>query len=205
MRNYYEILGIEHSASQDEIKSAYRKKVMEYHPDHYGEDYSNFCKVQEAYSILINPEERRLYDRSRLVMREFNAPAVRPVKTHSAEKIISTYDISSIFIELRHKLFQAFSRGTRGYDVEVILSRQEASNGGKVNLKIPVEEVCPDCRGYCFRGVHECGRCKGKGIVPYTYPFVLNVPRGVLHNEKTEVLLKKYNILLGITFQVLHK
>jgi curved DNA-binding protein len=61
MTNYYQILGIEKTASDDEIKRAYRKMAMRHHPDRGG-DQSEFQKIQEAYSVLSDPAKRQQYD-----------------------------------------------------------------------------------------------------------------------------------------------
>lgn len=60
-KDYYKILGVEKSASSDEIKRAYRKKAMEYHPDRGG-DQQKFKEVNEAYQILSNTQKKSQYD-----------------------------------------------------------------------------------------------------------------------------------------------
>lgn len=200
--NHYDVLGIESTASLEEIRSAYRKKVMEFHPDHYGTDTTQFRRIQEAYNILSDPAERRKYDESLKRHKHYKRTPPEHISPYPSETILNTYDISSLFIELRHKLFHAFSKGHKGYDVDVLLNKNEARYGGKITLNIPVEEVCPECRGYCYRGFSECMRCMGKGLIPYNYPFTMDIHPGVQTNDRKEVLIKKYNILLRIKFAV---
>lgn len=63
-KNYYVILGIPSDSSLDDIKSAFRKLAKEFHPDYFGKPESPFPAIQEAYSVLSDPERRRKYDQS---------------------------------------------------------------------------------------------------------------------------------------------
>ena len=64
-RDYYVILGIPADADQKQIRSAYRERVKELHPDYYGKNCDTFLALQEAYSVLRDPTRRRQYDRSK--------------------------------------------------------------------------------------------------------------------------------------------
>ena len=65
-KNYYVILGVASDATQDEIRSAYRRRAQALHPDHHDEGRQPFLEVQEAYSVLGDPSRRSDYDRSRM-------------------------------------------------------------------------------------------------------------------------------------------
>ena len=58
-KNYYIILGIPANSNQEDIKAAYRRLAKEYHPDYYGENYAPFQVLQEAYSVLSDPLQRK--------------------------------------------------------------------------------------------------------------------------------------------------
>ena len=65
MKNHYETLGINHNATQDEIKKSYRKLALDYHPDRNG-DFSStqkFAEIQQAYQTLSNVQKRKIYDK----------------------------------------------------------------------------------------------------------------------------------------------
>lgn len=69
--DYYQILGVNKNASDDDIKKAYRKMAMKHHPDRGG-DVSTFQKVQEAYDILSDPDKKARYDNPQPEMQGFN-------------------------------------------------------------------------------------------------------------------------------------
>lgn len=64
-KNYYIILGIPASSTQEDIKAAYKKLAKEYHPDRYSQGHSPFQNIQEAYSVLSDPSQRQDYDEKR--------------------------------------------------------------------------------------------------------------------------------------------
>jgi curved DNA-binding protein CbpA len=63
-KNYYIILGLTNKASDEDIRSAYRRLAKEFHPDHYGDDGGPFLQIQEAYGVLSDPTQKRSYDNS---------------------------------------------------------------------------------------------------------------------------------------------
>ncbi len=63
-KNYYLILGISSTATESDIKNAYRRLAKSYHPDLYGSNHNPFLDIQEAYSVLSDPVSRRRYDES---------------------------------------------------------------------------------------------------------------------------------------------
>lgn len=92
-KDYYKILGISKTASQEEIKKAYRKLAMKYHPDHNGGDQAaeaRFKDISEAYAVLSDPEKRRQYD-------AFGAEGFG--NRYSQEDIFRNFDFGDIFKE----------------------------------------------------------------------------------------------------------
>jgi curved DNA-binding protein CbpA len=80
-KNYYLVLGLQSNATPGEIKNAYRRLAKEFHPDHYGEDDSHFRAVQEAYSVLSDPVQRRNHDRRT----QDHIPKTRQTHPYSAD------------------------------------------------------------------------------------------------------------------------
>ncbi len=152
-RDYYEVLGVERGAGEQEVKSAYRKLALQYHPDrnpdNLEESTEKFKEITEAYSILADPQKRNAYDR-------FGHAGVSGSGGFSADSTIFS-DFEDIFGDF-FNLGDIFGRGAgssrrsraaRGsdlrYDLEI--SFEEAVFGIDTKIKIPRLEACQSCRG----------------------------------------------------------
>jgi len=156
-KNYYEILGVDKNASQEDIKKAFRKKSMEYHPDRHINDSEEekkkadekFKEINEANSVLSDPEKRSNYDNFGTAERGFN-----PFEGFEG------FDFSN-FSGFRRQ------RTNKGKDVvtEVILTEEEAFLGAKKEIKIKRAKPCSHCNGTgSSDGKNtECPHCHGTG------------------------------------------
>jgi len=193
-KNYYVILGLNTTASPRQIKDAYRRLAKELHPDRSGLESEPFREVQEAYSVLSDPIQRRHYDRgssaqdSRSQAEPFNQTGFVP--RGGIEPLIpkdqSGYRAESFRPSLEDLLARwwgNFDHSTRPKSeqperltVEVLLSPEEARRGGRVLLGIPVRAACGFCQGRGGLGGFECWRCAGRGIHEVDYPIQLTYP-----------------------------
>ena len=179
-RDYYEVLGVEKNASADEIKKAYRKKAIQYHPDRNPGDKEaeeKFKEAAEAYEVLSNPDKRARYDQFGHAGVSGAAGNGGPFGGFSGG--MSMDDIFSMFGDIfgGHGGFGGFGGGGssqqrryRGSDlrVKVKLTLKEISTGVEKKFKLKKYVPCPHCHGSGAEGtggVETCPTCKGTGSV----------------------------------------
>ncbi|MCP5498386.1 MAG: molecular chaperone DnaJ [Leptospiraceae bacterium] len=177
-QSYYEILGVAKSASEDEIKKAYRKLAIKYHPDKNKGDKAaeeKFKEATEAYEVLRDPEKRRMYD-------QFGKAGVNAGGAGFGQGAYT--DFSDIFGDFSD-IFGDFFGGGRGqrrhgpkrgsdlrYNLEISL--EDAALGKEYKIEIPRLETCPDCSGSgAAKGAQPsaCPDCGGTGQVRRTQGF----------------------------------
>ena len=197
-RDFYDILGVSKSASQEEIKKAYRKTALQFHPDRNPgnkEAEEKFKEAAEAYEILSSPEKRQRYD-------QYGHQAFSPgAGQQGAGQHMNMDDIFSMFGDIFGGHFggggggfQSRSQGMRGSNlrVKVKLTLEEIAEGAEKKLKIrrnvPAEGVsyktCPVCHGQgqvqmrqgFFAVQQACPTCRGKGKI-------IKDPCGKCHGE----------------------
>lgn len=159
--DYYKILGLNEWANEADIKRAYRKLALRYHPDRnpgdkFAED--KFKKVTEAYRILSDSEKRFDYDRTRAASTSETAERSGSQTRHSHfEKV---FDIFDSFSSARQSSSRQKPQQVRGNDLqyELTLSFEEAILGKTVPIEV--------------NRLERCNRCKGTGIEPRTYPML---------------------------------
>ncbi len=173
-KDYYEILGVSKTATDEEIKRAFRKLAKEYHPDNKQTgDEAKFKEVGEAYAILSDPTKRKQYDQ--FGHQAFTNNGGANYSGFSAEDI----DLSEIFADLFGGSFSGFhnfnfggnsrnsKRPRKGEDslVTVNLTFEEAVFGAKKTITLDLNEKCFKCHG--DGGFHEvtCSTCGGSGTV----------------------------------------
>ena len=182
-RDYYEVLGVEKNATADEIKKAYRKKAIQYHPDRNPGDKEaeeKFKEAAEAYDVLSNPDKRARYDQFGHAGMSGAAGNGGPFGGFGGG--MSMDDIFSMFGDIfgGHGGFGGFSgfgggsgaqqRRYRGSDlrVKVKLTLKEISTGVEKKFKLKKYVPCPHCHGSGAEGdggMETCPTCKGTGSV----------------------------------------
>lgn len=174
-RDYYEVLGLQKGASDDDIKKAYRRVAKECHPDlHPGdkEAEARFKEANEAYAVLSDPDKKSKYD-------QFGFAGVDPNFGAGAGGFTGDFgDLGDIFGDI----FSAFGGGFGGgrtqsrsgpqrgesLRVRLAVSFEEAAFGCKKDINVARIDQCPDCTGTgCAPGTtaEVCPDCKGTGTV----------------------------------------
>ncbi|HEY6242308.1 MAG TPA: molecular chaperone DnaJ [Pyrinomonadaceae bacterium] len=179
-RDYYEILGVTRTASEQEIKSAYRRLAVKYHPDKNPNDASaeeKFKEAAEAYGVLQDSEQRRRYDRfghagvsAGAGAGSWGAPGFGGIE----DILGDLFGFGDVFGGSRSgSRRSAAQRGADlRYDLEITL--EEAANGMTAQLRIPRLEGCEACKGSgAAPGTHaeSCQTCGGTGQVRYQQGF----------------------------------
>ncbi len=169
-KDYYEVLGVPKTATDEEIKRAFRKLAKQYHPDvnKEADAEAKFKEIGEAYAILSDPDKRRQYDQFGHAAFEGGSSGFQGF---NAEDI----DLSSIFDDLFGSSFGFNFGGSRrtkngpskGRDrlVKMNLTFEEAVFGCKKSLNIDLNETCPTCHGEGGFNPKTCTKCNGRGTI----------------------------------------
>jgi len=176
-QDYYEILGVNKDASKADIKKAYRKLALKYHPDKNPDKAAEekFKEISEAYAVLYDDEKRRLYD-------QYGHAGID--QRYSYEDIFRGADFGDIFRGMGFDfgfddIFERFfghrmdfnrrgPRRARGMDLryDIEISLEDAYNGLETEINIPRSETCDNCNGSGAKpgtSPKSCPKCNGTG------------------------------------------
>ncbi len=171
-RDYYEVLGVDKGADKKEIKKAYRKLAMKYHPDvnKDSDAADKFKEISEAYAVLSDENKRNTYD-------QFGHSGMNGF---SQEDIFSNINFDDIFRGFGFdvgNIFDVFGFGggrrqgpQPGRDVyyDLDISLEEAATGLETDIRVPHTKTCPACEGSRAEpgtGTHQCAECGGTGQI----------------------------------------
>lgn len=189
-KDFYQVLGVADSASQAEIKKAYRRLAKQYHPDanpNNAQAAERFKEISEAHTVLSDPEKRKQYDQMRK-LGAFDGFARRPAGAgagagrgtpgggfgggYSPEDVdlgdLGGFGLGDIF----SSIFGRGRREERGESLETLVEVpfRIAMLGGKVPVTLPVTEACPTCHGNGGAPgatFSTCPECKGRGTISF--------------------------------------
>lgn len=168
-QDYYELLGVGRHADENEIKKAYRKLAMKYHPDRNSNDKESeekFKEIQKAYAVLSDPQKRAAYD-------QFGHAGVDPSMRGGFGGFGGFGDV---FEDIFENIFSGGrgqgrqSRGQRGADLQynLQLTLEEAAAGKQIEITVPRHAACGACHGSGAKpgsNPKNCETCGGVGQV----------------------------------------
>lgn len=176
--DYYEVLGVSRDASDQELKSAYRRLALQHHPDRNPGDHAaeeKFKEASEAYQVLSDADKRAAYDR-------YGHAGVSGGGPGGFGGFSGAVDLGDIFGDLFGEMFnmgggqQRNSRQLRGDDLrfDLAIDFEQAIFGTEKEIKIRRLEACDTCKGTgsaSGRGPSVCPQCHGRGQIRYQQGF----------------------------------
>ena len=185
-RDYYEVLGVPRTATEAELKKAYRQVAKKYHPDVNpgdAEAEQKFKEASEAYKILSDPDTRAKYD-------QYGHAAFDPNGGMGGQGFGFDFsDMGDIFGDIFGDMFGGTrTRQTNGpmkganIKTSVRITFNEAVFGTQKELELPLKDECVVCHGTGAQPGHTpetCGKCNGKGQVAFTQQSLFGVVRNV--------------------------
>jgi molecular chaperone DnaJ len=179
-RDFYEVLGVERTASVEEIKASYRKAALKWHPDRNPENKheaeAKFRECTEAYSVLSDQEKRQVYDTYGLA----GLSGVGGGVDFNGTVFQDFHDIFGDFFGFEDLFGSGGRRGRnraqRGSDLryDMTLTFEEAAAGVSTKIKLPKQELCGACHGTGAKagtGATSCQACGGRGQLAYQQGF----------------------------------
>ncbi len=197
-QDYYEILGVSRDASIDEIKKAYRKLAIKWHPDRHGDSdraaaEEKFKRINEAKEVLTDPEKRAKYDKFGQNWehgQDFTPPQGGGWQTMDPDEFASMFGGGGGFSDFFASVFGNDMRGrarthrryqARGADVnaDLRLTISDAIDGGKREFGLGTVQACSVCGGTGELGDHVCPTCAGIGRVRGHKTVEVRIPKDV--------------------------
>ena len=197
-RDYYEVLGVSKTATEDEIKKTYRKLARKFHPDVNPGDKSaeeRFKGINEAYEVLSDPEKRKRYDQlgqNWKAGEDFTPPPgwenVRVEFGDFGDAFGGGRGGPSAFSDFFETLFggrhgaragPGFAMRGQDVEAEISLTLEEAHRGASRALTLQATETCPDCRGSGSKDKKVCPTCRGAGVIGRPKSLDVTIPAGV--------------------------
>ena len=203
MNNYYETLGVSKDATQDEIKKAYRKLVIQYHPDKNPEGGEKFKEIASAYEVIGNDAKRAQYDNSlnnpfannsgasyedifnqmfgnqRPTQRQKSAPdKIIKVKINPIESF-KGIDKTITYMKDTHCTVCSGAGGEQQTCGTCNGNGFQIKTFGTGFMVQQIRTACQTCAGRGYTLVHKCHGCDGKGVKQHTHDITVKLPVGI--------------------------
>src|SRR4030042_414996 len=197
-KSYYDILGVSRSASEKEMRQAYRRLARKHHPDVNPGDKQaeeRFKEINRAYEALSDPEKRRKYDRYGDHWEQADAYEQARQAAGGGAWSTQSFDLGDLFGAGGgpfERIFESFlgRRGpTRGQNVESVaeVTLEEAFQGTTRRLALQSEEACDTCGGRGQIAGAGCHVCQGGGAVLRPKRLEVKIPSGVREGSRVRI------------------
>ena len=181
-KDYYNTLGVSRTASQDDIKKAYRKLAHEHHPDNKHGNEDKFKEVNEAYQVLSDPKKRSQYDNFGYAYNDGGTGAGQGGYNFTQEDIFNMFgggrrgnaeDVFDMFGEMFGGFRQSndYDQPRKGEDLYVEMTVSKKDLGTTRVFEYEIQDICSTCKGDGVEpGFHliTCQTCKGQGQIQHT-------------------------------------
>lgn len=200
-KNLYEILNVHRTASDTEIKKAYKSLCRKYHPDLKPDSpVAKFHDIQEAFRVLSHPQRRRHYDYYLDGEDQKKKPSPPP-KPHTASLFHDFLHYAPSLEEIYDAFMSGYQSGVSGKSgsvrdlhVEITVGKEEARCGGTLSLEIPTPIPCPRCNGTGERFPFVCPACGGQGIIRQKRNILITYPPHTRDKSILEYGLDEFHI-----------
>jgi curved DNA-binding protein len=215
-KDYYETLGVSRSASEDDIRKAFRKLARQYHPDVAGNKpgaEDKFKEINEAYEVLSDPDKRKKYDQLGPNWKqgaEFRPPpGWQSTGRARGNQGMPDFEFQGTgFSDFFEQIFGAGRagaagrggfRGARGFttddyaqpgdDVEadIMVTLEEASKGSLRSISMRRAKPCPECMGAGNVNGKTCPKCHGRGTIDQADTYKVKIPAGIREGQSLRV------------------
>jgi DnaJ-class molecular chaperone len=223
-KDYYMVLGVPRTESLSGIRAAFRELVKRYHPERVGVQGSRFLQeILHAYHVLSDPDKRRLYDQGLshaegrtassggAIIAEAGSPPVSAV-LETIPRLRRFETVCPPFEQMFEQVLENFSRAgappeepVRSFNVQVILSPEEAARGGEARITIPVFYPCSACGGSGRDWLFTCPSCQAQGLIEEEETVRVQIPPMVRDYTLMEIPVRGlglHNIYLRLYIRV---
>jgi len=182
----YELLGVPENATPEEIKKAYKKKIIENHPDVEGGDEEKLKKIIEAYRVLSNANLRSIYDLQNLKgsLKKKHIEIYRQIEITLKESLIGCE--KEIQIDFGRVKCSSCSGSGSSTGSQYVPCEVCSGHGSQVNLKNNGSmsvEMCQNCRGKGSTPIYPCKKCSGVGGYEVVKQIKIKIPAGMSENQ----------------------
>lgn len=205
--DYYELLGVEPHASDEDLRRAWKQLALKWHPDRAGGGTEFiFQRIAEAYAVLCEPGARAAYDRARGFTRPASPRASTPAASAAAAAaptapLRKTPGVLLMRLSrpLDALLAQGIARELGGGIIELAIDRNEASEGGMVRISMRVDVHCDACNA----GVDaSCAKCGGSRVLDETFSAWLALRPGTTDGTELVPSAQLPGVVRPVTFRV---